>query len=56
MRTEAPAAQPADADVEMADAAAAAPTPATAEASSPPSEFAGQPTGVLHLTSHLICH
>ena len=49
-RTQAPAAQPADADVEMADAAAAAPPPAAAEAAAPPSEFAGQPTGVLRCT------
>ena len=51
MRTQAPAAQPANADVEMADAAAAAPAPATAEASAPPSEFTGQPTGVLRFKS-----
>lgn len=53
VRTQAPAAQPADADVEMADAAAAAPTPAAAEASAPPSEFSGQPTGVLRFTCML---
>ncbi|KAK9834879.1 hypothetical protein WJX81_005740 [Elliptochloris bilobata] len=49
-----PAAQPAGADVEMADAAAApAAAPSSAEAAEPPSEFAGQPTGVYDLVAVL---